>query len=144
MDRAARYSLTRAAHACPAWPGCGGAGANVAGNAEGTAAFCSVPGCAGTLLSTKRPNPNCLKRLRKATMSLSLRFGTISLSQVQPWRWEPQRSLPPAAILIPATRGHDPAPAEPPGTPHPGTSHPAHNAAWRLKPVTLTLISTNN
>lgn len=49
---------------------------------EGHLSGCSLPGSVGTLLSTKRPNPNCLKRLRKATTSLSLRSGMTSPSQV--------------------------------------------------------------
>lgn len=123
MDRAAScYSLTRAARACPAWPGCGGACAAVDGGAEGPLAFCSVPGCAGILLSTKRPNPNCLKRLRKATLSLSLRFGTISPSQVKPWRWEhhsPSHELQSPTPRPAGTILRQPSPPAPPRRPAP-------------------------
>lgn len=114
------HLLTRVARACPAWPGCGGACADVDSPAEGPLAFCSVPGCVGILLFMKRLNPNCLKRLRKATMSLSLRFGTISPNQVNLQHWKcraPSHKLQSRALRPAGTSLHWPNPHAPPAHP---------------------------
>lgn len=66
------------------------------GGTEGPPALCSVPGSVGTLLSMKKLNPNSLKRLRKATTSSSLRFGTISPSRVRLQGWGAPPALPQA------------------------------------------------